>query len=212
MNKLDWISTMCSGGSFICELALKMLELSIFKVHNVAGTEAETPINEILLYGADNEEHMKEIGLNNLLCIYYVILHANKSVDVCVPSLASETLAKCLITVHQKSKAKIRIVIHNSDDFDNLQLFGQHGIEVKIINPDVPLEHEFLLVDASDEFKDAVAVMGSLDYETSRVNCNRDATVLTSEVTVVTTLKREFDRVWHSITDIPFTKVDIVKE
>ncbi|XP_075973685.1 mitochondrial cardiolipin hydrolase-like [Anticarsia gemmatalis] len=204
----EWLKALRTGGSYVCGLALKIFEINLFK----NGKQQDESINEILLYGAENEDRdIQQIGLNNLFCIYYVILHASRSVEVCVPSLASDTLAKCLISVHQKNKVKVRITIHNSDNFDNLQLFAQSGIEIKIINPTVPLEHEFLLIDALDDFKDAVAVMGSLDYETTQVNCNLDATVLTSDIAVVTALKREFDRVWTSVPDIPYAKDDKVK-
>lgn len=205
MNNPTWKSALCTGGSLVCELALKILQITTFRSNS---KQCDSAVNEMLLYGAEDEEHMKQIGLNNLLCIYYVILHASRTVDVCVPSLISDTMAKCLINVHQKNKVKIRITIHNSDNFHNMQMFAQNGIEVKIINPAVRLEHEFVLIDACAG-TDAVAVLGSLDYETTRVNCNRDATLLTSDIAVVTALNREFERVWNSVTDIKIAKDDL---
>ncbi|CAB3256548.1 unnamed protein product [Arctia plantaginis] len=206
MFTLNWELAFCLGKAFLSGLAQTILKTSLFNYES-----GYKEINEILLYGSENKAHMEEIGLNNLLCIYYMILHANKTVDVCVPSFESDTLANCLIKVHQNGNVKIRIVIHNSDDFHNLHFFSQNGIEVKIIKPFVRLEHEFLLIDASEKFKHAVAVIGSLDYNTWRVNCNRDATVLTSESTVVKALQREFNRVWDSVSDMRKPKNDIEK-
>ncbi|CAD0194917.1 unnamed protein product [Chrysodeixis includens] len=168
----------------------------------------DSAINEILLYGAETEEQTKQIGLDNLLCIYYVILHANKTVDVCVPSLISGTLAECLINVRQKNKARVRITIHNSDEFHNLQSFAENGIEVKVISPSVRLEHEFVLVDLGSGPGEAVGVLGALDYDTARPNCNRDATLLSSDVTLLTALGKEFERVWNYAPETTEFKLD----
>uniref|UniRef100_A0A2A4JVF3 Mitochondrial cardiolipin hydrolase n=1 Tax=Heliothis virescens TaxID=7102 RepID=A0A2A4JVF3_HELVI len=183
-----WKSALGYGGSLICELGLKILRINRNK-------QGDSAINEILLYGAENEEHQKQIGLNNLLCIYYVILHASNTVDVCVPSLASDTLTKCLISVHQKNKVQVRIAIHSSDDFHNLQLFAQNGIEVKVMRPAVRVAHEFVVVDGGA--RDAVAALGALDYDTARLNCNRDATLLSSDAALITAMNREFERIWN---------------
>ncbi|PZC75190.1 hypothetical protein B5X24_HaOG206605 [Helicoverpa armigera] len=201
MNLSAWKSALSNGGSLIYELGLKMLRIR-------RNNQCDSAINEILLYGAENQEHQKQIGLNNLLCIYYVILHASSSVDVCVPSLTSDTLTKCLISVRQKNKVSVRIVIHSSEDFHNLQLFAQNGIEVKVMRPAVRLAHEFVLVDG--RAGDAVAALGALDYDTARLNCNRDATLLSSDPALITALNREFERVWNSIPELTPTKTDQV--
>lgn len=193
MSSSIWKAAVCSGSLFLGGLAFRLLNNgSLFGIKK----KNDIPINEVLLYGSNDEGQTKQIGLNNLFCIYYVIVHANCSIDVCVPNLESETILKCLIGAQQK-KVKVRLVVHNDSEFD-FEKLTKHGVLVKIIKPLQPLQHEFILVDAADEAGEAVAVMGSLDYETTRVNCNRDATVLTSEALVVKSLKREFDRVWDS--------------
>lgn len=204
MNAINWKNTLALSGPVLCGLAFKLMRSRITK-------QCDTTINEVLFYGAQGERQTKEeLGLDNLFCIYYVIAHASRSVDVCVPSLESETMAKCLITVQQRNQAKIRVAIHNSDKFCNLTSFAKHGIEVKVIRSAERLEHEFVLVDAAAGAGDALALLGSLDYETDRVNCNRDSTMLTSEPVVVTNLQREFDRIWQSTPDLARVKDDKV--
>lgn len=70
---------------------------------------------------------------------------------------------------------------------------------MKVIDKTENLEHEFILVDAAEGTGEAVALMGSLDYEVTSVNCNRDNTLLTSDPVVVDALKNEFNRVWDFI-------------
>ncbi|XP_061385865.1 uncharacterized protein LOC116779141 [Danaus plexippus] len=149
------------SGSILSGVTEKIIKLTEL----VSVPQSET-INEVLFYGSEYEEKKKQLGLNNLFCIYYVIIQASFTIDVCVPSLTSDTISKCLINVQKKNKVKIRIVVHN--------------------------EH-----DASPE-QEAIAVIGSLDYEVARVNSNRDTTIITSEPIVIEALKREFDRVWIS--------------
>lgn len=194
MNMANWKTTLCASGSILCGLAWKLLKDNAYRSFD------KCDINEVLLYGAEDKGRMREIGLENLHCIYYVIAHATRTIDVCVPSLGSETIAKCLINVQQKNKAQIRVTIHNSDDYHNLKSFAESGIQVKVVKSVERLEHEFILIDA-DKASDAVAVIGSLDYEAGRVNCNRDSTLLTSEVAVIKTLRQEFNRVWNSARD-----------
>ncbi|CAH0405323.1 unnamed protein product [Chilo suppressalis] len=190
MDTINWKNALFIGGTFLCGLAYKFL---IYRQD-----EALDPsINEVLFYGAKEENKRKEIGLDNLFCIYYIIAHASRTVDVCVPKLESETITKCLISVHQKNKTRIRVAVHKSEQTDNLTSLSEQGIEVKVVKSTEPIEHEFILVDASESFADALALIGSLDYETTRVNCNRDNTLLTSEPKVVNNLKKEFDRIWN---------------
>ncbi|XP_053622594.1 uncharacterized protein LOC128682101 [Plodia interpunctella] len=193
MNLPVWKTALCASGTLICGLAFKVLQRNLSKTTN------KTDINEFLFYGSEDETRTREIGIDNLYCIYYLLAHANKSIDICVPSLESGTIAQCLINVQQRNNARIRIAIHNSDNYHHLNSFAKCGIQVKVIKSNERLEHEFILIDSSDDLVEAVAVIGSIDYETSRVNCNRDATLLTSDAAVVSTLKKEFDRVWTSV-------------
>lgn len=189
MNESTWKSALRTGGSLIYKFILKMFEISMFR----SDKQSDSPVNEILFYGAEDEERSKQKGLNNMLCICYIILHATKTVDVCLPSLSNYTLARCLVKVHQKNDVKMRIAIHNSKNFHNLLLFTQTGIEVKIITPRVMLEHEFVVVDAGT--REAVAALGALDDD---LCLRRDATLLSSDPAVLTPLAREFERVWNA--------------
>ncbi|XP_013194154.2 uncharacterized protein LOC106137791 [Amyelois transitella] len=194
MSLRSWKTALCASGPVVvCGIVIKILR------RNIAQPISKIDINEILIYGSEDERRMIEIGLDNLYCIHYVLAHANQSIDVCVPSLESDTIADCLINVQERSKAMIRVVIHNSKTFNHLNPFSKCGIQVKVVQTAERMEHEFILIDASEDSSDAVAVIGSLDYQTTRVNCNRDITLLTSDISVVTVLKREFDRVWNSV-------------
>ncbi|XP_072942654.1 mitochondrial cardiolipin hydrolase-like [Epargyreus clarus] len=194
MNVFSWKSTLSSGGSHIAGLPGKIRNM-------FCGTQLDSTLNKVLFYGAEDEEQRKRVGLDNLLCIYYVIIHASNSVDICAPSLSSDTIVKSLINVKQRRQAKVRIAIYNSVDYSHLRTFSKYGIEVKKISSDIQLEHEFVLINASI-CADAVAIIGSLDYEVTRVNCKRDTTLITSELAVVSTLKCEFDRLWNSVPEI----------
>ncbi|XP_035445061.2 uncharacterized protein LOC118272576 [Spodoptera frugiperda] len=196
MNKSTWKCILSAGSSKVFDFGLKMLEINIFR-----NVEPDTAINEVLFYGAGDEKQVKKVAQNNLFCIRFIIVNASETVDVCVPNLSSETLAKCLVSVHQNNKVKIRIAIHNSDDDDleNLQLFAENGVEVKVLSPEVRLEHEFVLVDARAA-GEAVAALGALDLEPDCLAS--DATLLTSEPSVLAALHREFERVWNSDSDM----------
>jgi hypothetical protein len=193
MATMIWKTTLCISGPILCGLVYKLIKKKM-------NEQCDSSINKVLFYGPKNEE-TKETGLDNLFCIYYVLTHATRTVDVCLPRLHNETINNCLMTLQQKKTAKIRIAIHNSNQMDNLKWFVEHGVEVKIIRAPECLQHEFILVDASGDFKDSLAVLGSLDYEATRINCNRDITMLTSERKVVTGLKTEFERIWNSTPD-----------
>ncbi|KAF9421421.1 hypothetical protein HW555_002636 [Spodoptera exigua] len=197
MSKSTWKCILSAGSSKVFGFGLKMLEISIFR--NVE--QLDTAINEVLFYGAGDEKQVKQIAQSNLYCIRFIIVNASATVDVCVPNLSSETLAKCLVTLHQNNKVKIRIAIHSSDDDDleNLELFAKNGVEVKVLRPEVRLEHEFVLVDARVA-GEAVAALGALDLEPAGLASA--ATLLTSEAAVLTALHREFERVWDSDSDI----------
>ncbi|XP_028156167.1 mitochondrial cardiolipin hydrolase-like [Ostrinia furnacalis] len=195
MEYINWKNGLFISGPMLCGLAFKLIKKRIDRKYDYS-------FNEVLFYGdSADEEKVKKTGLNNLYCINFVLSNACRSVDVCVPSLESETITKCLINVHLKNKAKVRIAIHNSDQFGNLKSLAQHGIEVKVIKSE-RIEHEFALIDACEATSDGLAVMGSLDYETARVNCNKDMTMLTSQPEVVTNLQREFNRIWNSTPDV----------
>ncbi|KAJ0182465.1 hypothetical protein K1T71_001834 [Dendrolimus kikuchii] len=187
-------ASLYSSGSYLCEIVQNLFNKLSFN----SAKKCESPINEVLIYGDNDEGKSRQMGLNNLFCVYYVIIHASRSVDVCVPSLVNATLIKCLLNVRQKNKVNIRIVVHKSKNSKDLEVFTQNGIEVKVIerNEIERLEHNFILIDAVDDPVDAVAILGSIDYETSRLNCNRDTTLLTSQEIVVNSLKQEFERVW----------------
>ncbi|OWR47714.1 Mitochondrial cardiolipin hydrolase [Danaus plexippus plexippus] len=179
------------SGSILSGVTEKIIKLTEL----VSVSPQSETINEVLFYGSEYEEKKKQLGLNNLFCIYYVIIQASFTIDVCVPSLTSDTISKCLINVQKKNKVKIRIVVHN--EHGNYDCFLKSDIEVKVIKSKLKMEHEYLLIDASPE-QEAIAVIGSLDYEVARVNSNRDTTIITSEPIVIEALKREFDRVWIS--------------
>lgn len=151
-------------------------------------------INEILFYGAEDEKRSKELGLINLCCIYYLLAHANRNIDMCVPSLVSDAIIQCLTSSALK-KVKIRVAIHKSHNFCHLDALAQNGIEVKVINSG-NLNHEFALIDAGEKCKNSLAVIGPLDYDITKVN--KDHTLLTSESKVLIALKKEFERVWAS--------------
>lgn len=187
MNKPSLKSALRTGGSVIYEFVSSMFR---------SDKQCDSAINEILFYGAEDEERTKQKVLNNMICICYVIHNASRTVDVCVPGLVSNTLAKCLVKVHQKNKVYVRIAIHNSKNYQNLTLFSENEIEVKIITPSVKLEHEFVLVDAGA--RDSVAVLGALEHAPGCRGLRSDATLLTSESAVLTSLSREFERVWNS--------------
>lgn len=190
MNVPNWRSFINATGSALLKCVTFMTTL---KTENSVHCDS---INEVLFYGAEDDKKSEEIGTNNLLCIYYVVIHACRSIDVCLPTLNSDTISKCLSNVHKRNCVVIRIVLYNADNRDIVQGLVKQGIAVKIVNLAPKLEHEFIIIDAIDECKDAVAVLGSLDYEISRVNCNRDSTLLTSDFTVIHALKKEFDRIW----------------
>lgn len=188
MNTLNWKAALSASA-----LALGGMAITIMKY---IGKQYDTAINEVLFYGAADEETTKQVGLENLLCIYYVVVHACQTIDVCVPTLGSETIVKCLLSAQNKKGVKIRVAIHH-DSKSKLETLTSRGIEVKVVRCE-RMAHEFILVDATDNFQEAVAVIGSVDYETSRVNCNRDCTMFASEEAVVRALKNEFNRVWES--------------
>lgn len=195
MSNVNWKSFIFESSSILAGISHKITKLT-----NIVGISKQSDaINEVLFYGTQNEEK-KQIGLNNLFCIFYVIAHASRSVDICMPTLDSDTMSKCLINVQKREKnyAQVRIIVHNTGTLRSLHSFIACGIQVKIITPKIKLEHEFLLIDAN--CADAVAIMGSLDYEVNRLNHNRDNTLITSEGTLIKTLKREFDRIWDTET------------
>ncbi|CAH0727366.1 unnamed protein product, partial [Brenthis ino] len=195
MNKINWKSFVFGGASILGGISEK-----ITKFTNIVGISKQNDaINDVLFYGAEGDKEKKELGLNNLFSIYYLIVHASRTIDMCVPTLDSETISKCLINTHQKNHVRVRIIVHSKATLKSLQSFIESGIEVKVISPKIKLEHEFLLIDVN--YQDTIAIVGSLDYEVNRVNHNRDSTLLTSEATLIKALKREFDRIWNIQSD-----------
>ncbi|XP_041975629.1 uncharacterized protein LOC121730587 [Aricia agestis] len=152
-------------------------------------------VNEVLLYGAGDEEQRRQAGLNNLLCIYYTMILANKSIDVCLPILRSETIFRCLINARQKSDVKIRLILYDDCKKKYTDVLKKHGVEIKVVKSTVKLEHQFILIDVTD--REAVAIIGSLDYDVNHVNLNTDNTLLISDTNAVAPLKREFERIWN---------------
>lgn len=191
-----WKTALFAGGSAVlCGVAYSIVKKTDLLKRIERQCDA---INDILFYGKEDGEKKRQAGLDNLFCIYYVLVHANQSIDVCMPSLMSETITRCLVDVQKRSHVQIRVVIHRSEYYEQLLTLADQGIQVKVIDNADNLEHEFILVDATEGVGEAVALMGSLDYEVDRVNCNRDNTLLTSDAVVVNALRREFDRVWEN--------------
>ncbi|XP_028040814.1 uncharacterized protein LOC114250916 [Bombyx mandarina] len=142
---------------------------------------------------------MRMIGLGNIFCIYYVIFKSKRTIDVCVPRLSSDALAKCLVKVQQQNGSKTRIIIHKSNDLRNLQLFTLNRIEVKLIKSEVRLEHEFIVIDSSEP--NAMILLGNVCCGGcwDKMECfNKAPTILSSEKSLVGVMKQEFDRIWNS--------------
>lgn len=138
-----WKTALFAGGSaVVCGVAYKIMKKTDLFKKIEKHCDA---INEILFYGKEeNSEKKRQAGLDNLFCIYYVLIHANQSIDVCMPSLMSETITKCLMDVHRRGHVKIRVVIHKSEHLDQVLSLAEHGIEVKVfsftisIHPKIP--------------------------------------------------------------------------
>lgn len=187
MNYPEW--TIVRGISLLAEKIFKPMEYIMM-------TKFGTDTSTVLFYGDVNEEVAKEASLNNLRFIWNVIGNSNKTINLCVPNFVSNSLAKCLIKAQQTKKVTIQVAIHNSTNLDNVQQLLHNDIAVKVINSS-RLEHEFVLVDAIDDFEGAAALINSINYE--MINFNRDNTIFISEKSVVRGLKKEFDRVWQSV-------------
>ncbi|XP_047509373.1 uncharacterized protein LOC125052274 [Pieris napi] len=168
-------------------------------------------INDVLIYGSnDTEEWKKQVGLNNLFCILYMIVHAARTINISIPSLESDSITKSLIQVKIKNNVEIRLIVHRYAEYCNLQGLAENGIRVKVINSIVKLEHEFIIIDG--DCSDSVAILGSLDFEVNRVNCSRDITILSSDFDLISSLQREFNRVWCSVDDTQINKFDDIDE
>ncbi|XP_048489429.1 mitochondrial cardiolipin hydrolase-like [Plutella xylostella] len=200
MSLSNWKTIMFAGGSAaLCGVAYKLLkQTSLVKMFEKQCSDLAC-INEFLFYGAGDDDASERLGLDNLFCIFYVVLHANTSVDVCMPSLMSDTITKCLLEVQKKGSVTIRVIIHKSKNHSQVVRLKKAGIEVKAMDSEDNPAHEFILVDGGEGGSDAVALVGSLDYDVGRVNRHRDHTLLTSEPVLVTALKKEFERIWGSV-------------
>lgn len=176
--------------------AIFLLAKKILKPVEYIMTNSGADTSTVLFYGDVNKEVAKEASLKNLSFIWNVILNSNKTINLCVPKSVSNSLAKCLIKAQQTKNVKIQVAIHNSKNLDNVQQLIRNDIAVKVINSS-DLEYEFLLLDATDDFKGAAALINSINYET--INYNIDSTIFISEKYVVKSLKKEFDRIWQSV-------------
>lgn len=176
--------------------AIFLLAKKLLKPVEYFMTNSGADTSTVLFYGDLNKEVAKEASLKNLRFIWNVILNSNKTINLCVPKSVSNSLAKCLIKAQQTKKVKIQVAIHNSKNLDNVQQLIRNDIAVKVINSS-ELEYEFLLLDATDDFKGAAALINSINYET--INYNIDSTIFISEKYVVKSLKKEFDRIWQSV-------------
>ncbi|CAK1540085.1 unnamed protein product [Leptosia nina] len=172
--------------------------------------EKSDAINEVLIYGGDTDEWRRQVGLNNLFCILYIIDHAGRTIDISMPSLESDSLTKCLIEVKNRNNIEVRLIVHNVTDLCNLHSLADNGIRVKVIKSAVKLEHEFIIIDGA--YSDAVAILGSLDFEVSRVNCCKGTTILSSDCTLISALQLEFNRVWLSHDDENINNFDDSEE
>lgn len=178
---------------------------------DTADMKCSPTINEVLIYGSnENEEHKKQVGLNNLYCILYMIVHAGKTIDISIPSLESVSLTNSLIQVKSKNNVQVRLVVYKSPDIYNLRCLSDNGVCVKVINSIVELEHEFIIIDGDG--CDSVAILGSIDFEVKRVNCCRDTTILSSDSALIVPLRCEFERVWLSVDDTNINRFDDVDE
>lgn len=174
--------------------AIYLLAKKIFNpVEYMTNYNADT--STVLFYGDDNEEVAKEASLKNLLFICKVIVKSKRSIDLCVPKSISNTLTKCLIKAQRTRNVKIRLIIHNSENLSNLQQLVKNDITVKVINSS-KLEHEFVLLDATDSFKGCSALTNCINYD--NINFNRDNTMFITEMSVVMSLNKEFERIWQS--------------
>lgn len=176
--------------------AVFLLAKKILKPVGYIMTNSGADTSTVLFYGDVNKEVAKEASLKNLCFIWNVIANSNKTINLCVPKFVSNSLAKCLIKAQRTKKVKIEVAIHNSKNLDNVQQLVRSDIAVKVINSS-RLEHEFLLVDATDDFKGAAALINSINFE--NVNYNGDNTIFITEKSMVRNFKKEFDRIWQSV-------------
>lgn len=176
--------------------AISLLAKKIFKpVEYIMMTNCGADKSTVLFYEGSNNKVAKEASLKNLLFIWKVIINSNKTVNLCVPKFVSNSLTKFLIKAQRTKEVKIQVAIHDSKNLSNVHQLVQNDIEVKVINWS-RFEYEFMLVDATDDFEGAAALINSINYE--KFNYNRDNTMFISEKSVVRSLKKEFDRVWQS--------------
>lgn len=159
-------------------------------------TNCGADTSAVLFYGDVNKEVAKEASLKNLRFIENVIVNSKKTINVCVPKCVSSSLVKCLIEAQRTKKVKIQVVIHNTESITNVLQLVRNEIAVKFVNSS-KLEHEFILVDATDDFEGAAALINSINYE--RINYNINNTMFISDKSVVRSLTKEFERVWHSV-------------
>lgn len=192
-----WKMAIVAGGSAIlCGIAYKYIKLL-----DKNREQSVAEVNEVLMYGGEEDEIQREsVVTDHLYSITYVISRARQSVDVCLPRLVNSSIMQSLMFVAEKGR-KVRVIIHSDrseEQISCIEELSDRGIGVKMIKPVIKIEHEFILVDGENwKSKDAVALIGSLNYSKDNVNNKYDSTLFTTEQTIVNTLNKEFNRLWQ---------------
>ncbi|GBP28157.1 Mitochondrial cardiolipin hydrolase [Eumeta japonica] len=179
-----------SGSVVVCGIAMLYMK----KKNTVFVRKRKRSMNEILFYGSNRRNLSK-------VCVMCMVCDAEVSVDVCLPRLTNEVLAKNLMNLTKEKPVKIRILVHKEKiEPDSLiSKLKDGGIEVKC-GIDEDLCHEFVIIDATN---DPVLMMGALDRPMRDSGYLQENAVLTSEPASVGVFVNEFERLWAAADENP---------
>lgn len=159
-------------------------------------------INEVMVFC--------KLQFNAYNCFDKLISHveaAQKSVNVCMPSIHNPAIQGRLVNLMKKKKIKVRIIIdqtgyNESTDFFIKELIDAGAeIRCKIKEPHYKM-HKFCLVD------DKVLMTGTLDWGNDRSADHWNYVYITNKFQLVQPVRREFSHMWNHFS----SELEVIKD
>lgn len=162
--------------------ALKWLEQVIKQLDKARGEG-----NEVLA------ESWFSPGNRCLNGIKHQLERAVKSVDICVFTIADDTLTKAVLATHQRG-VKLRIITDNdkvNDIGSDIDYLACQGVEIKVDNTSYHMHHKFAL------FDNERLINGSFNWTRSASQFNTEDLTLTDDKRQVEAFASQFEQLWR---------------
>jgi phosphatidylserine/phosphatidylglycerophosphate/cardiolipin synthase-like enzyme len=129
--------------------------------------------------------------------IIQLIREASKDIEICVFTIADDSLAAEIVKAHRRG-VTVRVITDNDKAHDmgsDIDMLAESGINVRMDRQSSHMHHKFAL------FDNRVLVNGSFNWTRSASRSNQENIVVTTDEDTVTEFQQQFVALWKQFAD-----------